>query len=172
MAANRAGCEITEISDGDRKAVSAMAAAASDQRDTEEQGATPRRSRRWPKADRPAPALSAPFGPFASDDLKSLRKGVINISLKTADNTSYAPGRGSCAGTVRKKGATGVPESFTGERGKRGIGDLLRRGCAWGILVARRALWVIAQLEGVSFQVLLEQLRHGTEPPASFAQPS
>jgi hypothetical protein len=23
-------------------------------------------------------------------------------------------------------------------------------------------LWVIAQLEGVSFQVLLEQLRHGT----------
>jgi hypothetical protein len=49
---------------------------------------------------------------------------------------------------------------FNSERGS--VASEISYGMMFvGILVVG-GLWVIAQLEGVSFQVLIEQLRHGT----------
>jgi hypothetical protein len=61
----RAGCEITEISDGDRKAVSAMAAAASDHGSEEQRN--PEAVAALAESRSTSTALSARLG-IASDD--------------------------------------------------------------------------------------------------------
>jgi hypothetical protein len=61
-----------------------------------------------------------------------------------------------CAGNRFEKGST-VKRIFLSERGS--VASEISTGILFvGILVIG-GLWVIAQLEGVSFQVLLDQLR-------------
>ena len=68
--------------------------------------------------------------------------------------------RGSCAGEQlsRLRGSE-MQRWFGDERGSV-VGELTFGATVVGILVIG-GLWVVAQLEGVSFQVLLEQLRNG-----------
>lgn len=49
---------------------------------------------------------------------------------------------------------------FYSERGS--IASEISSGLVFVAILVAAGLWVIAQLEGVSFQVLLDQLRHGT----------
>ncbi|MDX6550973.1 MAG: hypothetical protein QOJ31_1657 [Gaiellales bacterium] len=81
----------------------------------------------------------------------------MNESWRRADNVCTH--EGSCAGTVSIKGLK-VYRIFHSERGS--VASEISYGVMMvGILVVG-GLWAIAQLEGVSFQVLLDQLRQGT----------
>jgi hypothetical protein len=53
-----------------------------------------------------------------------------------------------------------VYRNFLSERGS--VASEISYGVMFVGILMVGGLWVIAQLEGVSFQVLIEQLRHGT----------
>jgi len=53
-----------------------------------------------------------------------------------------------------------VNRNFYSERGS--IASEISSGLVFVAILVLAGLWVIAQLEGVSLQVLLDQLRHGT----------
>ena len=54
-----------------------------------------------------------------------------------------------------------VNRNFNSERGS--VAAEISQGLVYVAVLAIVGLWVIAHLEGVSFQVLLDQLRHGTQ---------
>jgi TRAP-type C4-dicarboxylate transport system permease small subunit len=54
-----------------------------------------------------------------------------------------------------------VNRNFSSERGS--VATEISQGLVYVAVLAIVGLWVIAHLEGVSFQVLLDQLRHGTQ---------
>ena len=82
---------------------------------------------------------------------------MINQPPPAVDNQGRH--EGSCAGTVRIKGLQ-VYRNFLSERGS--VASEISYGVMFVGILMLGGLWVIAQLEGVSFQVLIEQLRHGT----------
>jgi hypothetical protein len=82
---------------------------------------------------------------------------VIKEPWRRADNLSTH--EGSCAGTVSIKGLQ-VYRIFHSERGS--VASEISYGVMCVGILVLGGLWAIAQLEGVSFQVLLEQLRQGT----------
>jgi hypothetical protein len=53
-----------------------------------------------------------------------------------------------------------VNRYLKGESG--GVTSEISTGLMFVAILVFAGLWVISQLEGVSFQVLIEQLRHGT----------
>jgi len=56
-----------------------------------------------------------------------------------------------------------VNRKFFSERGS--IASEISSGLVFVAILVLAGLWVIAQLEGVSLQVLVDQLRHGTHNP-------
>jgi hypothetical protein len=78
------------------------------------------------------------------------------ITPSRADNKTTHGGR---AGFFQGKGV-GVYRFFHSERGERGsIASEFTFGAMLASILVIGGLWVIAQLEGVSFQVLIQQLR-------------
>ena len=64
-----------------------------------------------------------------------------------------------CAAEPFKKGSQ-VNRNFCSERGS--IASEISSGLVFVAILVLVGLWVIAQIEGVSLQVLLDQMRHGT----------